>query len=135
MDVTPAQLATYLGTSSIEAERAALLLDLAVEACEEIVSPLPDAARGVVLDVAATAYSTPAGPGGNVMAGPYSMQAPPGGITLSRRQLARLRRLSGSHSGVFTVAPGRGTPPIPYGNPPAVIEGEWWNTYPVEGLP
>jgi len=134
MDITPAQLANYLGVTTIDEERAALLIDLAVEACEEIVTPLPDKARGVVLDVAAMAYASTPGPGGNVTAGPYSMQAPAGGITLSKRNAARLRRLSGSHSGVFTVAPGRGTPPIPYGEPPAAIEGEWWNTYPVAGL-
>lgn len=119
MDLTPSQLATYLGVTSIDEERAALLLDLAVEACEEIVNPLPDKARGVVLDVAAMAYASPPGPGGNMTAGPFSATTGPGGITLSKRQAARLRRLSGSHSGVFSVAPGNGTPPLPYGAPRA----------------
>lgn len=103
MDVTPAQLAQVLDISTIDEDRARFLLDLAREACEEIVTPLPDKARGIVLDVAAAAYVSTPGPGGQQTAGPFTAPMAPGGVTLSPRQERRLRRLRRRQSGAFSV--------------------------------
>lgn len=115
MNLSPNDLALYMGAQSVDEDRARLLLDLAVEACEEIVSPLPDGARGVVLDVAASAFVAPPGPGGQQTAGPYGAPLPPGGVVLSRRQERRLKRLAGRGSGAFTITPGPGRAPQVYG--------------------
>jgi hypothetical protein len=102
MTVSPADLGTYLSTS-VDDDRAQLLLDLAQQLCESIVKPLPDGADAVVLDVAARSYSNPA----NVTqeaAGPFSANFGPvgGGLWLTRQNKATLRRLAGS-GGAFSI--------------------------------
>jgi hypothetical protein len=102
MTVSASDLSTYLG-ATVDGDRAQLLVDLATQLCESIVSPLPDGADSVVLDVACRAYSNP----GNVAsqgAGPFPITygAVGGGLWLTRQNKATLRRLAGS-GGAFTI--------------------------------
>jgi hypothetical protein len=101
-------LDTYLGLGgSIDSARATLTLSLATDACLSIVNPLPDGSDGVVLDVAARAYSNPT----NAQTGaanPYSPGLPPvmGGLYLTKANIAMLRRLSAdASSGAFSIDP------------------------------
>lgn len=55
---TPDDLATYLG-GDVDTARATLVIRLAQDLCEGIVSPLPATAKAVVVDVAVRAYSNP----------------------------------------------------------------------------
>ncbi|PVZ09060.1 hypothetical protein [Actinomycetospora cinnamomea] len=99
-----ADLEAYLGQEEIDQSRAALLLTMAEQAAETIVRPLPEGAAWVVLDVAATAYSAPTGPGGAAAVGPFSGQVAPGGVFLSKRQAEALRRLANRESArAFTI--------------------------------
>jgi hypothetical protein len=97
------ELDTYLGTPGIDTVRATLILQLAQDLCETIATPLPDTAKGTVLDVAARAFPNPQ----NVTAesvGPFSVSHSSGfgGLYLSRANKATLRRLSG-RGGAFSV--------------------------------
>lgn len=102
----PSDLELLLGIADIDLDRATLLIELATELCQSIVSPLPDGARAVVLAVAARAYTNP----GNAQAqaaGPYSVSYSPGasgGLYLSVQDRALLKRLAG-RGGAFTVDP------------------------------
>jgi hypothetical protein len=98
----PADLGTYLGTT-VDEDRAQLLIDSAVQLCESIVAPLPTGADAVVLDVATRAYSNPAN-ATQQAAGPFSANFGPvgGGLWLTRQNKAALRRLAGS-GGAFTI--------------------------------
>jgi hypothetical protein len=100
--VSSADLGTYLG-AAVDDDRATLLLSLATQLCESVVTPLPGGADAVVLDVAARAYSNPS----NVQTqatGPYSATfgALGGGLWLTRQNKSTLRRLAGS-GGAFTI--------------------------------
>lgn len=97
----PQDLATYLGVTDVNTDRAVMLLQMAWDMCESIVSPLPAVAVGVVLEVAARAYSSPVGDASQT-AGPFSMGATPGGLYLSRSNKATLRRMGGG-GGAFTI--------------------------------
>lgn len=98
-----ADLEAYLG-HEVEQQRGVLLLSLAEQAAESVVRPLPEGAAWVVLDVAATAYSAPQGPGGAAGVGPFSGQVAPGGVFLSKRQAEALRRLANRESArAFTI--------------------------------
>jgi hypothetical protein len=128
MTVTPADLGTYLSTS-VDDDRAQLLLDLAQQLCESIVKPLPDGADAVVLDVAARSYSNPA----NVTqeaAGPFSANFGPvgGGLWLTRQNKATLRRLAGS-GGAFSID----TMPATAGTNLPPWEINRWGSYGVYG--
>jgi hypothetical protein len=99
---TPDDLGTYLG-STLDDERAALMLTLATQLCESVVAPLPDGADAVVLDVAARAYSNPQSLQQQSV-GPYTAGygAVSGGLWLTRANKATLRRLAGG-GGAFTI--------------------------------
>lgn len=101
--VVPADLGTYLGDPNIDVDRALLVLNLAQSLCETIVSPLPDGAAAVVLDVAARGFSNPSN-AQNQGAGPFTVGygAVSGGLWLTRTNKAILRRLGGG-GGAFTI--------------------------------
>lgn len=101
--VTSDDLATFLGESSLDEARASLMLTLARQACEVYVSPLPDSALGVVLTVAARAYSSPT-TATMETAGPFSVQRPAGGVYLTRTERQALKTLAG-RGGAFSVDP------------------------------
>lgn len=100
---TSADLALYLGESSIDDARAAMLIGQAESLAESIVSPLPDAARAVVLSAAARGYANPQGVTSEGV-GPYTVTRPLAGVYLTKTERATLRRLAGG-SGAFTIDP------------------------------
>lgn len=119
--VTPDDLTNLLG-STVDPVRAWTLLGLAQQLCETIVSPLPDNATAVVLDVAARAYANPTAVPSQVT-GPFSVGGAAGGIWLTRQNKATLRRLAGG-GGAFTfdtmpATAGSGLP--------------WWDNASIQG--
>lgn len=98
---TTSDLALYLGVTSIDSDRATLILGLAVNLCESIVTPLPDSANVVVLAVAARAFANPEGITGETV-GPYTVQRAAAGMYLTKSDKATLRRLAGG-SGAFSI--------------------------------
>ena len=104
--VTPAaaDLSTYLG-SDVDDVRATMMLGFAEQLCLAVVSPLPEGAEAVVMDVAARAFVNP----GNVTeqaTGPYitAYGSVGGGLWLTAKNEATLRRLAGSGL-AFTIDP------------------------------
>lgn len=114
-----ADLSTFLG-SDVDADRADLLLGMAEKLCLSVVSPLPDGAEAVVMAVAARAFSNPQNATSQAT-GPYltSYGAIGGGLWLTSRDEATLRRLSGS-GGAFTIDP----------TPATAGAGNYWAQYP-----
>jgi hypothetical protein len=100
--INPIDLGTYLG-ADVDQDRAQLLIDLAEQLCESVVSPLPDGSDAVILDVATRAYSNPSN-AQTQGAGPFTagFGAVSGGLWLTRQNKATLRRLAGS-GGAFTI--------------------------------
>jgi len=98
----PADLASFLG-SDVDEARATLLLRLAQDRCEEILSPLPEAALGIVLSAAARGYANPQGVSSEGI-GPFNVQRPWAGVYLTKSERVSLKRLS-SNGGAFTVDP------------------------------
>ena len=104
MTVTVADLDSLLALDGeIDANRAQLLIDLAIERCQVEVMPLPDNARGIVLTVAARAYLNPTGIASETV-GPNSVQFGSSGvgIFLSAVEEAVLQKMSG-RGGAFTI--------------------------------
>ncbi len=97
-----ADLATYLDLPDLDVDRAQLLLNLAQAKCEAVITPLPASALGVVLDVAARAYTNPTN-ADSQSTGPFAVtyRTVSGGLWLTRNNLAELRRLT--RSGAFTI--------------------------------
>jgi hypothetical protein len=109
--VQPDDLRLYLHLDTIDEPAAWQLLRLVESLCESVVSPLPDAAAAVVLDVATRAWSNPrSAQSATDAAGPFSQTTSfgagagaSGGLFLTRENKATLRRLTGARSGVFTI--------------------------------
>lgn len=103
---TPADLGVYLGVD-IDTARAELLLQLAHDRLETIVSPLPDAARSLELAVAGRAYSNVSsaqsmGLGSANIS--FGSSAGAGGLYVTKAERADLRRLAG-RTGAFMIDP------------------------------
>lgn len=96
---------TYLGVNSAELNetRAVLILNLAIARCSAIVSPLPDAALGIVFDVAQRAYTNVTGASSEGV-GPFSRALPSIGVSLTSANRRELRQLAG-RGGAFTIDP------------------------------
>ena len=94
-------LQTFLGNSSIDSNRALMMLDGAYNLCSSIVTPLPETAAFVVLTVAARAFSNPEGITSETV-GPFSVQRASAGLYLTKSDKATLRRLSG-RKGAFSA--------------------------------
>lgn len=103
MAVTPADLSTYLG-NEVDPGRAKQLIDMATRLCKSVVSPLPDDADVVILDVVARAYTNPTN-ATSQNAGPFAANfgAVAGGLWLTRQNKSVLRGLAGTGGGVFTI--------------------------------
>lgn len=108
---TPADLDTLLGLGGgIDTARASLLLDLAYDKCLEFVDPVPDGARGVLLEVAGRAYTNATSAHqmslgtASVAFGAQNSSTGIGGLYLSRSNIAELRRLAG-RTGAFSIDP------------------------------
>ena len=104
---TPSDLGVYLGTT-VDDGRAAFVLGLAQDLCETVASPLPAAAKGTVLGVAARAYNNvtsahQAGIGSaQVSYGSPNSSVGIGGLFLSKTDTKTLRRLTG-RTGAFAI--------------------------------
>lgn len=99
--VDPADLATYLGLDTVDADRASLLINQAMTLCRSIVDPIPETAEPVVLSVAARAYTNVTGVQREMVGGYQVAYAKPG-VYLTRAERAALRRLS-DNGGAFSV--------------------------------
>lgn len=126
--VSVADLQSYLGVSSLDSDRATLVLSSAQSLCEAIVSPLPNGAAAVVLDVAARALTNPVN-AQQQTDGPFSVSygAVSGGLWLTNNNKATLRNLAGQ-VGAFTIdtmpaTAGQGLSWWDYGNTGAY--GDW----------
>lgn len=108
--VFPDDLRTFLQDPTVDTDRAQLLLDLAYEKCLSVVDPVPERARGVVLEMAARAYTNVTSAhqlslgSASVAFGAQTSTAGIGGLYLSKSNIAELRRLGG-RSGAFTIDP------------------------------
>ncbi len=108
--VTPYDLSTFLGRDDLDFDRSVIMLDLAMDLCSGVVSPLPDTAKGVVLSVAARAITNVSsahqmGIGSAQLSfGAPNSTAGVGGLYLSRSDIVNLRRL-GNGGGAFSVDP------------------------------
>jgi len=100
--ITPDDLAIYLRDSSIDVDRAAMMIEDAQALCESVLSPLPATAAGIVRRIAGRGYvttTTSKGAAGSPMGAQTTGM---GGIWLSRNDRADLRRLGGG-GGAFTI--------------------------------
>lgn len=101
---TAADLQSFLGvTTGFDSTRATNVLQWAQDLCESVINPLPAAAKGVVLGVAARVYSNPQGLQAQAV-GPASAQYLPGtgGLYLTRGEKSALRRMNGG-GGAFSI--------------------------------
>lgn len=106
---TPADLGVYLG-KDIPADdpRALLILQLAHDRVETYVSPVPAAAQGIELSVAARAYTNATNAhqvgigSANVSFGAQNSTTGIGGLFVSRSEQRDLRRMAG-RSGAYSV--------------------------------
>jgi hypothetical protein len=96
---------TYLGVAraDLDETRAVLILNLAIDRCSTIVTPLPDAAKAIVFDVAQRAYSNVSGASSEGV-GPFSRSLPAIGVSLTSANRRELRQLAG-RGGAFTIDP------------------------------
>lgn len=107
---TPSDLELYLGLPSgtIDTARATLILSVAQDLCETIVTPLPAAARAVVLAVAARAFNNVTSAhqvslgSAAVSFGAQNSAVGVGGLYLSRSDKSLLRLMAGRGS-AFSV--------------------------------
>lgn len=106
---TPADLGVYLGKDiAADDPRATLLLQLAHDRCETYVSPVPAAAKGIELSVAARAYTNATNAhqvglgSGGVSFGAQNSMTGIGGLYVSAQEQRDLRRMAG-RSGAFSV--------------------------------
>jgi len=104
LSVTVEDLSTFLGQDSLDVVRADQMLGLAQDLCESIVSPLPDAAAGIVLSAAARGYSNPQGVSSET-AGPYMVARPWAGVYLTKSERSALRRMGTTGGGAFSINP------------------------------
>ena len=115
--ITPDDLATYLRDSSIDVDRAAMMIEDAQAACEMIVNPVPASAAWIVRKVAGRAYVTTttskAAAGSPMGAVPGGL----GGVWLMKAEERALRTLNGG-GGVFSIdiLPTGYTPPASWGS-------------------
>lgn len=113
---TPTELGVYLGQPlEVADERALLVLQLAHDLCESVVSPVPVLAQGVELAIAARAFNNVTSAhqmsmgSANVSFGAQNSTTGVGGLYISRSEKATLRRLAG-RSAAFDLDM---TPPDP----------------------
>lgn len=97
----PGDLSTYVGVA-VDVGRATMLLGLAQDLAEAIITPLPAQAKAVVLSAAARGYANAQGITSETI-GPYSVQRPAAGVYLTKGERAALRRLSGG-GGAFSAS-------------------------------
>ena len=97
-------LGTYLNDPGIDTDRAMSLIVDAQALCEDVVSPLPDAAAVIVKRVAGRAYTTILSPRQQQIAasGGQFAGTSTGGVYLTQYDIADLRRMAGG-GGAFSI--------------------------------
>lgn len=119
--------ASYLGLTSIDEDRAELILAKAQTLCEAVVTPLPDGASAVILDVATRAWTNPTNAQSQSMpVGSVSYGAVSGGLWLTRQNRQTLRTLAGG-GGAFTidVTPDGAAENLPWWDVDSGVPGDW----------
>lgn len=101
---TPADLATFMNVT-LDDDRAQQMLDIIEDFASAVVSPLPAAAKGVILTAAARAYPNPSGTASQSTGGSSTSWGwhGSGGTYLTRTELRMLQRMAGIGGGAFTV--------------------------------
>lgn len=108
LTVTSDDLSTFLG-NPVDTARADLLIELATDLVESIVTPAPDGAKAIVLTAASRAYTNVEGLTQEGI-GPYIASRPAGGVYLTKAERSSLRLLAG-RGGAFSIDPiGEGYP-------------------------
>jgi hypothetical protein len=103
LTVVSDDLASYLG-EDVDDDRAQFFLDLVMDQAASIVTPVPVAAKAVVLRAAARGYQNPTGRTSELI-GPYQFSgAGAGDVLLTKSDRSALRRLAGG-TGAFTIDP------------------------------
>lgn len=100
---TPYDLALLLGDDDIDQERAEALLETATVNCSLFVSPVPVEAKGIVVAIAARAYSNSTGVQSETT-GPYTATYGSGfiGLLPTTREEKLLKRMAGQ-GGAFSI--------------------------------
>lgn len=102
LDVTVEDLGVHFGKSVVlDDDRASHFLDLATAEVAQIMNPPSNACKGVILDAAARAYMAPV-PIATETTGPYSRGGLAGGVSLTRTERRRVRRIASGGS-AFTI--------------------------------
>lgn len=101
-DALVTDLATLLAPAPIDEDRAKLIVELAIQRAAGVVSPVPDAAKPIVLDVALRGYTNPQGVQSQA-AGPFSQTFRAPGVYLLDNERNDLAALAESRRGAFTV--------------------------------
>lgn len=101
---TVAELAIFMSVT-LDDDRAQQMLNIIEDFASAVVSPLPPAAKGVILTAAARAYPNPSGTASQSTAGSSTSWGwhGSGGTYLTRTERNTLRRLAGMGGGAFTV--------------------------------
>lgn len=102
LSVTSDDLASYLG-ADVDDDRAEFILDLVMTQAASIVSPVPDAAKAVILRAAARGYQNPTGRTQELI-GPYQVSGVAGDVLLTKSDRSALRRAAGG-GGAFMIDP------------------------------
>jgi hypothetical protein len=106
--VSADDLALFLSDDQLNAPRADLMIKLAQQLCESVVTPLPDGAEVVVTRMAARGYvSATSTRGAQLVAAGSPFGLVPGGVGgvfLTRQDKGDLRRMAGG-GGAFTINP------------------------------
>lgn len=98
---TSDDLALLLGVSSIDEDRADLIIGMAEDACRGVVATLPEGAGSVVLAAAARVFGNPQAVSQETL-GPYAVGR---AVGLTKQERNQLRRLGGGNGGAFTIDP------------------------------
>lgn len=104
-------LRVYLGLDedSYEKERGVLVVDLAMERVEAVVSPVPALARSIVLEVARRGYDNPRGVQSETV-GPFTRTFGTGSVgvylTATEKEALQAIAAGGTTAGAFTITPG-----------------------------
>src|SRR5690606_9028776 len=114
LEVSTDDLALMLGTP-VDEDPASLMIERAADLCRDIVSPLPDSAKGVILSAAARAYANPQGVTQETV-GIYNVSRPWAGVYLTRAERAALKRAAGA-GGAFSVDMMPSNARVPRDNP------------------
>jgi hypothetical protein len=101
---TPADLALFMNVT-LDDDRAQQMLDIIEGFALAVISPLPPAAKGVILTAAARAYPNPSGTAAQSTAGSSTSWGwhGSGGTYLTRTELRMLQRMAGIGGGAFSV--------------------------------